>query len=116
MTDLNRVAVWYRDELDRTTYDLFDDERTAALDAAGFEASNGPGSVLGVQFPDGRAVPAAEWAAMDEGRRRLRQFAIQNAQAVAVEPEPHTVRDPFTLTAVEVTCGDPAWLGLHDTP
>jgi hypothetical protein len=111
MTTEYSVAVWYVNDEARAAYDLFHTEPDAALSAAGLEFSQGRGSVLGVQFADGRLVPATDWSALEVGRQRRREFEAARAAAVDAEVF-RTVRDPFTSAEVEVTGDDPAWLGL----
>ncbi|GLY08318.1 hypothetical protein [Actinoplanes sp. NBRC 101535] len=102
------VAVWYVNNFDNTTYDIFGSEPEAALNAAGLERD---GVVLGVQFADGRAVPAGEWPALEDGRRRLREFEAARAAARQVPAEQRVVRDPFRGVQVHVDADEPGWLG-----
>jgi len=108
MTVDERVAVWYL-RYQRAGYELFDSEAEAAGVAAAW-LEDGSATVLGAQYADGRAVPAAQWDALSAAQRR-------NDSPIVIAPRTvlRQVRDPFLWRSVDILDDDvPAWLGVMD--
>lgn len=109
MTDEYTCAVWYMRYFN-AYYELCDTEEEAARYAV-FLRDDGGGSVMGVQFADGRTIPRSEWALMDEVEEQMHaEEAAQAAQQPPARPV-RTVRDPFQGEPVAVEVDEPAWLG-----
>jgi hypothetical protein len=101
------VAVWFMRYL-CMSYDLFDSEKEAA-GFANYLEDEGEGVVIGIQFADGRAVPAKDWTTPAEVRRAWEE---QNATRIPDQPRPvRAVRDPFKGERVMVEVTEPDWLG-----
>ena len=102
-------ALWYDRGYGRIDYDLEDGEAEAARWAVVLEDSDEPAAILGVQFADGRTIPATHWGALAEAREQARQ---EEANRPVPPPIPtHTMRDPFRGDEVEVEDESPAWVG-----
>lgn len=90
-------------------YDLQDSEAEAARWAVVLEDGDEPALILGVQFADGRTIPADQWEALAEARTQARQ---EEANRPLPTPIPtHTMRDPFRGEEVEVEDDSPSWVG-----
>jgi len=104
---MSEVALWYW-RYRSIDYSLWDSEEEAAGIAAAMQA-DGEGDAAGVQFPDGRLVPAAEWNAFQAARK-----ARDACEAVYVPPSPSARREimaPFGGGLIEIDAREPSWLG-----
>lgn len=107
-----RVAVWM-DHWHSPHVEVCDSEEMAASIAALVE-ENGESTVAGVQFADGRTVPAERWAAFREARQRHRAARKARIEEEAANPPPvREIVAPFGLGTVEVDLGEPDWLGVR---
>jgi hypothetical protein len=103
------VAVWFL-RYNRPDYDLMDDEDSAARLAVAIE-EEGNGSILGVQFADGRTHKADQWRALHDARRRSQEF-WKERQANPPAPRPtRKARDPFMGKDLDIEISEPGWLG-----
>jgi hypothetical protein len=101
-------AVWYIDDYGQIRYDLDIDEESAARMAVAYD---GDGTVLGLQWADGRTIPAGEWRAFAEARRRLRQLE-QDRRDNPQPPVPtRRTNDPFRGRPIDIEVTEPGWLG-----
>ena len=101
-------AVWYIDDRGQIDYELATDEEDAAKIAAW---ADGDGTALGLQRADGTTVPAAQWRALAEAKRRQRQ-AEQDRRDNPPPPIPvRLAQDPFRGREIEIEVGEPDWLG-----
>lgn len=101
-------AVWYITDWGRVDYDLDTDEESAARMAVAYD---GDGTVLGLQWSDGRLVPASEWRAFAEAKRRQRQ---RDQDRHDNPPPPISTRravDPFDGLPISIEVSEPDWLG-----
>jgi hypothetical protein len=92
-------------------YDIWDSEEEAAGVAAAME-DDGGASPAGVQFPDGRTVPAEQWAALADARA-ARERAFEDWLA-SPEPRPkRKITAPFGGGQIEIGTDEPTWLGVR---
>jgi hypothetical protein len=105
-------AVWFAAP-GGAQYELFGDERDAAIDAAAM-ALHGETMVLGLQCADGRVVAADDWQAFIAEQDRM--IAAERAAPVPERSPTRKVADPFRGSAVEVDVDAPAWLGREIRP
>ena len=104
------AALWYW-WYHSMEYAVWDDEEEAAGIAAAME-DDGGGVPAGVQFPDGRLIPAAEWEALKAARE-----AREAAYSAYVPPPPSTrrkVKAPFGGGVIEIGKDEPAWIGVRE--
>jgi hypothetical protein len=101
-----QVAVW-RLHYGRADYDLCDDEDDAVTVAVALTYDD---RILGVQYPDGRTVPAGQW---DNYRQALAAYSARRDQARAeyVRPPMRRARDPFIGQHVDIEVSEPDWIG-----
>lgn len=105
---MGEVALWYR-RYRVTDYSIWDSEEEAAGIAAAME-DDGAGVVKGVQFQDGRLIPAEEWEAFARARER-RERAWEEREAKQ-EPRPkRKITAPFGGGIIEIDAREPSWLG-----
>ncbi len=104
---MTKCALWYW-RYHSPSYELCEDEAEAASMAVSIEDAD-DGSVVGVQFPDGRIVKVGDWDAYRaEEERRSREWRSRSA----VPPTPtRTIREPFTGQTLTVDTDEPPWLG-----
>lgn len=102
-------AVWY-EQGNGVDYNIDDSESEAADCAVILENGDWPADILGVQFSDGRAIPARDWAALTEARERARQREASGSRWTPPPPT-RTVGNPFSGEPVEVDADAPEWLG-----
>jgi hypothetical protein len=101
-------AAWYTDDYGQATYELAQTEEQAAQAAAW---ADGYWEVLGLQWASGETVPADQWQAFSEAKRRLRQ-AEQNRRANPAPPPPtRRTYDPFRGHDINIETAEPDWLG-----
>jgi hypothetical protein len=106
----SEVALWYW-RYHSMDCSIWDSEEEAAGIAAAME-DDGGGVPAGVQFQDGRLIPAAEWDALVAARE-----ARDAADRAYVPPDPSTrrkIRAPFDGGIIEVGADEPAWLGAGE--
>jgi hypothetical protein len=100
-------AVWYLDDYGQIRYELAEDEDEAARYGAW---ADGDGTALGLQRADGSTVQAAEWTALAEAKRKLRQ-AEQDRRDNEPPPATRRAHDPFKGYALDIEVTEPDWLG-----
>ena len=101
------VALWYK-RYGAMEYSLWEGEEEAAGIAAAM-AADGEGVPKGIQFPDGRLIPAEDWPAYEAARERRERYEDEWV------PEPHPKRKitaPFGGGQIEIDARDPEWLGM----
>jgi len=102
----NEVALWYS-RYRAIDYSIWEDEEEAAGIAAAMEA-DGEGVPVGVQFQDGRTIPAAEWEALEAARERRERWEERPAE----KPRPkRKIQAPFGRGVIEIDASEPSWLG-----
>lgn len=111
MADTYTCAVWYMRYF-RPEYELCADEKEAAEYAVAV-FDGGSGSILGVQFADGRTIPVNDWNFFDETMKRLdaENEARIAAQKAVVPPPAREALDPFNGEPLKIELDEPAWLG-----
>lgn len=100
-------AVWYM-RYGASSYALCDDEAEAVGFATALDDS-AEGSVMGVQFADGRLIERDEWQALKDYQEQ-QDAAMRAAPAMPSSPM-RSVRDPFGGQTVDVAVNEPEWLG-----
>jgi hypothetical protein len=100
-------AVWYLDDHGYLNYDLFESEDSAANCAVEYD---GDGTVLGIQWSDGTAIPRGQWQAFTDAKHRERERWEQerNNQRPRVT---RLVSDPFKGSVIAIEVDEPEWLG-----
>lgn len=107
---MSEVAFWYMRH-HAPGYDIADSEADAAEQAA-FMADDERGVILGVQFPDGRTIAAADWEPYQAARRRLYAEMRKRVAERTAHPRPtRRVLDPFRGQQITVEADEPDWLG-----
>lgn len=101
-------AVWYIDDYGQISYDLDTDEEAAARLAV---AHDGDGTVLGLQWSDGRTVPVAEWRAFADAKRRQRQLEQERRDNPPPPIPMRRAKDPFEGRTIDIEVTEPDWLG-----
>jgi hypothetical protein len=104
------IALWFQFDGNRVDFDLCYDLEEAADTAAFFLSGDSDHTyrILGLQFSDGRTVPASAWDIAATVAAYAAAAAERRAQPL--RPVRHTW-DPFTGTGVAVDSAEPAWLG-----
>lgn len=101
-------AVWYLDDYGQIDYELAETEDEAAKFAAW---ADGDGTALGLQRVDGTTLPAADWRAFADAKRRQRE-AEQERRDNPPPPIPtRRSADPFKGYALDIETTEPEWLG-----
>ena len=101
------VALWhwrYRS----MDYSIWDSEEEAAGIAAAM-ADDGSASIAGIQFPDGRLIPADDWAAFSAAQERRDRYY---AEYVPDERPQRKITAPFGGGQISIDDREPAWLGV----
>lgn len=108
---MTECAVWYM-RYGGANYELCDSEEDAVRYAYALAESE-EGSVMGVQFADGRLVERDQWQALtDYVEQRWREWRDSESKRSAAPPPPsRRVRDPFDGQQVAADADVPDWLG-----
>lgn len=111
MSESTQCALWYMRYF-QVYYDLCESEEEAATNAVAMQDA-GSGSVLGVQFPDGRTVKREDWTAFDDAQTSWDQHWDEVTERTRNAPKVPTraIRDPFEGKDLTTPIDAPAWLG-----
>lgn len=104
-------AVWYIDDRGQIDYELAETEEEAAKHAAW---ADGDGTVLGLQRADGSIVPAAEWRAFAEAKRRMREREQERRDNPPPPVPTRRAKDPFMGRSIDIETAEPDWLGADE--
>lgn len=101
------VALWYW-RYHSIDYSIWDSEEEAAGIAAAVR-DDGSASIAGIQFPDGRTIPAEDWPALAEAEERRWQAWANRPEE---KPRPkRAITAPFGGGKMEIDAREPEWLG-----
>lgn len=106
---MSGVALWYW-RYHSMDYSLWDDEEEAAGIAAAM-VDDGSASIAGIQFPDGRLIPADDWPAFEAAQRQREQWTEETLRK---EPPPQRkINAPFGGGTISIDAREPTWLGTR---
>ena len=101
------VALWYK-RYHSMEYSIWEGEEEAAGIAAAM-AADGEGVPKGIQFPDGRLIPADEWPAYEAAQRAREQYEAEYVPEVRPQRK---ITAPFGGGQISIDDREPAWLGV----
>lgn len=107
---MGQLALWYY-RYGGTYYELCESEEEAAGFAYGMSDA-GSGSVIGVQFPDGRIIAREDWT-FYKGYEEKMWASKEELYSSYVSPPMREVRNPFhTVYTVSIEADSPSWIGI----